>query len=120
MQRGLLSALLDSAGPLRGTLVERIITQGVSLDTLLADDAALTAFVMQSVGGTWHPSGTCRMGTAHDPLAVTAPDGSVFDVEGLTVCDASLMPSIPCANTNVPTIMIAERIADMLRGRQGE
>ncbi|WP_126876141.1 GMC family oxidoreductase [Paraburkholderia kururiensis] len=120
MQRGVLSALLDSAGPLRGTLVEHIITQGVSLDTLLADDAALTAFVMQSVGGTWHPSGTCRMGTAHDPLAVTAPDGSVFDVEGLTVCDASLMPSIPCANTNVPTIMIAERIADMLRARQGE
>ncbi|GLU32951.1 GMC family oxidoreductase N-terminal domain-containing protein [Trinickia caryophylli] len=116
-QRGALSALLDVAGPLRGALIARVITQGISLDALLADDAALTEFVIRSVGGTWHPSGTCRMGAPNDPLAVTAPDGTVYGVEGLTVCDASLMPSIPCANTNVPTIMIAERIADMLRGR---
>jgi 5-(hydroxymethyl)furfural/furfural oxidase len=117
MQRGALSVLLDMAGPLRGTLIERVVTQGISLETLLADDAALTEFVMRSVGGTWHPSGTCRMGPADDPLAVTAPDGSVHGVEGLYVCDASLMPSIPCANTNVPTVMLAERIADVLRGR---
>lgn len=117
VQRGALSALLDIAGPLRGALIERVVTEGISLDRLLADDAALTEFVMRSVGGTWHPSGTCRMGSASDALAVTAPDGSVYGVEGLYVCDASLMPSIPCANTNVPTIMIAERIADLLRGR---
>lgn len=117
IQRGTLSALLDLAGPLRATLIERVVTQGVSLDTLLRDDAALTEFVVRSVGGTWHPSGTCRMGSTVDPLAVTAPDGAVHGVDGLYVCDASLMPSIPCANTNVPTIMIAERIADMLRGR---
>ncbi len=113
-QRGALSGLLDAAGPLRGTLIERVVTQGVSLDSLLADDAALTEFVTRSVGGTWHPSGTCRMGAAGDALAVTGPDGAVHGVDALTVCDASLMPSIPCANTNVPTIMIAERIADML------
>ena len=71
---------------------------------------------MRSVGGTWHPSGTCRMGAANDPLAVTDSRGAVYGVEGLHVCDASLMPSIPCANTNVPTIMIAERVADALRG----
>lgn len=115
VQRGALSALLDIAGPLRATLIEQVITQGIALDALLADDAALTAFVKQSVGGTWHPAGTCRMGAADDPLSVTGPDGAVHGVEALYVCDASLMPSIPCANTNVPTIMIAERIADMLR-----
>ncbi|HYS64717.1 MAG TPA: GMC oxidoreductase [Paraburkholderia sp.] len=117
LQRGMLSALLDIAGPLRAWLVRRVVTQGVTLDDLLADDHALTRFVTRSVGGTWHPSGTCRMGAADDPLAVCDARGAVYGVDGLYVCDASLMPSIPCANTNVPTIMIAERIADMLRGR---
>ncbi|TBU79713.1 sorbosone dehydrogenase [Pseudomonas daroniae] len=115
LQRGALSLLLDIAGPLRKTLVHGLVTRGVTLDELLADDAALTDFVQRNVGGTWHPSGTCRMGRADDPLAVTGGDGRVIDVEGLRVCDASLMPSIPCANTNVPTIMIAERIADLIR-----
>ncbi|WP_433695582.1 GMC family oxidoreductase [Paraburkholderia phenoliruptrix] len=117
LQRGALSALLDIAGPLRASLVRRVVTQGVTLDQLLADDTALTQFVTRSVGGTWHPSGTCRMGAADDPLAVTDACGAVYGVDGLHVGDASLMPSIPCANTNVPTIMIAERIADLLRGR---
>ena len=76
----------------------------------------MTQFVTRSVGGTWHPSGTCKMGAPDDPLAVTDARGAVYGVERLYVCDASLMPSIPCANTNVPTIMIAERIADLLRG----
>lgn len=116
VQRGALSALLDIAGPLRGPLIEHVVTQGVTIDELLEDDHAMTAFVKRSVGGTWHPSGTCRMGASSDPLAVTDARGAIYGVEGLHVCDASLMPSIPCANTNVPTIMIAERVADMLRG----
>ena len=115
VQRGALSLLLDIAGPLRRLLVHGLITQGVTLEKLLADDAALTAFVQRNVGGTWHPSGTCRMGRGDDPLAVTTGDGRVIGVTGLRVCDASLMPSIPCANTNVPTIMIAERIADLIK-----
>ncbi|CAH2926316.1 MAG: Oxidoreductase, GMC family [uncultured Paraburkholderia sp.] len=56
LQRGALSALLDIAGPLRASLVRRVVTQGVTLDQLLADDTALTQFVTRSVGGTWHPS----------------------------------------------------------------
>ena len=115
IQRGALSAMLDMAGPLRAALVHSAITLGTTMDGLLADDPALTAFVRQHVGGTWHPSGTCRMGAADDPMAVTSPSGKVYGTEGLRVCDASLMPSIPCANTNIPTIMIAERIADMIR-----
>ena len=114
IQRGALSAMLDMAGPLRAALVHSAITLGTTMDGLLADDPALTAFVRQHVGGTWHPSGTCRMGAADDPMAVTSPSGKVYGTEGLRVCDASLMPSIPCANTNIPTIMIAERIADMI------
>lgn len=115
LQRGVLSLLLDIAGPLRGWVVRGLVTQGVTLDRLLADDRALSEFVRANVGGTWHPSGTCRMGRADDPQAVTLNDGRVIGVTGLRVCDASLMPAIPCANTNVPTIMIAERIADLIK-----
>jgi 5-(hydroxymethyl)furfural/furfural oxidase len=82
---------------------------------LLKNDDALTDFVRRHVGGTWHASGTCRMGRPDDPAAVTSPSGRVHGVERLRVCDASLMPSIPCANTNIPTIMIAERIADFIK-----
>lgn len=115
VQRGALSALLDLAGPLRAALIHGLVTKGVTLRDLLSDDATLEAFVRANVGGTWHASGTCRMGAAGDPLAVTGPDGAVHGVSGLRVVDASVMPSIPCANTNLPTIMIAERIADLIK-----
>lgn len=118
LQRGVLSGMLDMAGPLRSALVHSAITLGTTMQGLLEHDAALTEFVRRHVGGTWHPSGTCRMGSAEDAMAVTSPTGRVYGVEGLRVCDASLMPSIPCANTNIPTIMIAERVADfILAGR---
>lgn len=113
IQRGTLSAALDAAGPLRAALIHGLVTQGVTLRALLADDAALEAFVRANVGGTWHASGTCRMGAGGDPRAVTGPDGAVHGVTGLSIADASVMPSIPCANTNLPTIMVAERIAAM-------
>jgi len=115
VMRGLLSGLLDIAGPLRSALIHGLVTQGVQLKRLIADDTALTDFVRRNVGGTWHPSGTCRMGRSDDPAAVTLSDGRVIGVSGLRVCDASLMPAIPCANTNVPTLMIAERIADLIK-----
>lgn len=115
LQRGALSVLLDLAGPLRAALIHGLVTQGVTLRGLLADDATLEAFVRANVGGTWHASGTARMGRPDDPLAVTGPEGAVHGVGGLRVVDASVMPSIPCANTNVPTIMIAERMADLIK-----
>lgn len=114
-QRGLLSAMLDAAGPARAALVHALVTQGTTMHGLLQDDAALTAFVRANVGVTWHASGTCRMGGEGDPAAVTSPVGRVHGVGNLRIADASLMPAIPCANTNIPTIMIAERIADFIR-----
>ncbi|MDF1750631.1 MAG: GMC family oxidoreductase N-terminal domain-containing protein [Alphaproteobacteria bacterium] len=115
LQRGTLSAMLDIAGPLRARLVHSVITLGTTLQGLLQDDEALTDFVSRHVGGTWHASGTCRMGTPDDAMAVTSPTGLVHRISGLRVCDASLMPSIPCANTNIPVIMIAERIAAFIK-----
>ncbi|MTH78446.1 GMC family oxidoreductase [Paracoccus aestuariivivens] len=115
VQRGVFSALLDCAGPLRQALIHGLVTQGVTLKALLSDEKMLEDFVRANVGGTWHASGTCRMGAAGDPDAVTGSDGAVHGMRGLHVVDASLMPSIPCANTNIPTIMLAERIADKLK-----
>ena len=51
------------------------------------------------------------MGAADDPGAVTDPSARVYGVAGLRVCDASIMPVVPCANTAFPTIMIAEKVA---------
>ena len=62
----------------------------------------------------YHPVGTCRMGHASDRYAVCDPSGRVFGFNHLLVADASLMPQIPRANTNLPTVMIGERIASFL------
>tara|TARA_R110002020_G_scaffold458434_1_gene675818 strand:+ start:9675 stop:11441 length:1767 start_codon:yes stop_codon:yes gene_type:complete len=115
VQMALFSFILDALPALRGWLIEKVVTGGYTMERLLADDAALDAYLNKSVVGVWHPVGTCRMGAGDDPMAVTDPSGRVHGVEGLRVCDASIMPSIPCANTNIPTIMVAERIADMIK-----
>ena len=115
MRRGLLAAMLDYAGPARARLIHTVITLGLEIRHLVQDDEALTEFIRASVGGVWHASGTCRMGSPDDPDAVTDSAGRVYKVDGLRVCDASLMPIIPRANTNIPTIMMAERIADLIK-----
>ena len=78
-------------------------------------DADLEACVRANAQTTYHPVGTCKMGV--DALAVVDPELRVHGVEGLRVVDASVMPTIPRGNTNAPTIAIAEKAADILRGR---
>jgi len=112
---GLAGIMLDSSSVLRRRMVRDMISDSQPLDELLADDNALEEWVGKSVGGTWHPSCTCRMGPEDDPEAVTDPAARVYGVGGLRVCDASIMPVVPRANTNIPVIMSAEKIADTIR-----
>ena len=107
--------MLAHAGPARSWLNHSVITNGLQIRHLVRDDDALTEFIRTSVGGVWHASGTCRMGSQDDPHAVTDSAGRVYKIDGLRVCDASLMPIIPRANTNTPTIMMAEKIADLIK-----
>ncbi len=118
IQLRVLSTILDYAGPLRSLIIHLLITLGISLDRLLASDEALSDFISNAVTGVWHASGTCRMGAANDPMAVTDGAGRVYGVSGLRVCDSSIMPSIPRANTNMPTLMLAERMADLIRAER--
>jgi choline dehydrogenase len=79
-------------------------------------DAQLEKFVLEVGAITQHPVGTCNMGIDRD--AVVDADLKVRGIEGLRVIDASIMPNVPGGNTNAPAIMIAEKGADLIRGRR--
>ncbi|MBS0611580.1 MAG: choline dehydrogenase [Proteobacteria bacterium] len=80
------------------------------------DDAQIDEFVKAKVESAFHPSCSCKMGAAQDPLAVVDPQTRVIGFENLRVVDSSIMPQITNGNLNAPTIMIAEKAADHIRG----
>jgi 5-(hydroxymethyl)furfural/furfural oxidase len=113
-----LGALLDLPARFRHLVIKQFLLNGTAFQDVIKDDHALADFVHRSVFGVWHPTGTCRMGDPSDPHAVVDPGGKVIGSENLYVADASVMPRLPTANTNIPTIMIAEKISDVLLSRR--
>ncbi len=109
-----LAKLLDGPAALRSYLMRTLIMEGFTLEGLLTDDEQLEAFCRKAAVGVWHASCTCRMGSDDDPMAVTDPAGRVRAVDGLRVVDASIFPVVPCANTNFPVLMTAEKCADAI------
>ncbi|HEY2274391.1 MAG TPA: choline dehydrogenase [Steroidobacteraceae bacterium] len=80
-------------------------------------DEQIDSFIRAKVESAFHPSCTCRMGRASDPLAVVDAQARVIGTQALRVVDSSIMPSITTGNLNAPTIMLAEKAADHIRGR---
>jgi 5-(hydroxymethyl)furfural/furfural oxidase len=108
-----MALLLDAVPGLRASFFQRFVAGGLSLADLLSDREVLEGYVREHVFGQWHACGTCRMGS--DPQSVVDPrDARVHGVEGLRVVDASVMPTVPRANLNIPVIMVAERFADQI------
>ncbi len=95
--------------PFRGNQVKP------SLDVNVDNDDELDGWIRATGETLYHPVGTCKMG--NDPMAVTNEHGQVHGLEGLRVVDASLMPTLITGNTNAPTIMMAEKISDHIRGK---
>ena len=83
----------------------------------LAADDALDGWIRKRVATAYHPSCTCKMGPASDPLAVVGPDLRVHGIDGLRIADASVMPAVVSANTNATCIMIGDRAADFMLGK---
>ena len=79
-------------------------------------DEAIDSFIRAKVESAYHPSCTCKMGAADDPMAVVDPHTRVIGLDGIRVVDSSIMPSITNGNLNAPTIMIAEKAADHILG----
>ena len=106
------AAFMDGPSVLRKAIIRGFVMESAGLVQALHDDEALETYIKRAAVGVWHCSCSCRMGAADDPMAVTDPQGLVYGVNGLRVVDASIFPVVPCANTNFPTMMTAEKIAD--------
>jgi choline dehydrogenase len=91
----------------------REIQPGAAVQT----DEQIDAFIRDKVESAYHPSCSCKMGRADDPMAVVNPEGKVYGLESLRVVDSSIMPSVTTGNLNAPTIMLAEKAADHIIGK---
>ena len=99
-----------------GSTYKEIVAMRVKpADSVLRDDASLNQWIRENVTTSHHISSTCKMGPGSDSMAVVDQYGKVHGVKGLRVADASILYDCPRANTNVPTMMVGERIAEFIK-----
>ena len=98
--------------PTLAKYIKREIVPGPEVQT----DAQIDAFIKAEGESAIHASCTCKMGNANDPDAVVDQNGRLHGLEGLRVVDSSIFPTLPNGNINIPTIMLAEKIADNIKG----
>ena len=113
-----LAAMLDGPDALRRTIVRWGIARGDPGPTRGTRDAWLAHTVRRHTFGMYHPAGTCRMGGAGDPGSVVDWRCRVHGTQGLSVVDASIMPRLVRGNTNVPVMMVAEHVAELVAAGQ--
>ena len=106
-----IAKLLDLVPALGGPIFATLADRRVDLAELIKDDDALAEHIRINVAGMFHVSGTCRMGAPDARDTVVDPSGRVRGIGGLRVADASIMPTLPRGNTNIPTIMLAEKLS---------
>lgn len=109
-----LGALLDGPHTLRRSMIRYGVGAQETNEATMMTDAWLRQTVGRRAFGMYHAAGSCRMGGSDDPLAVVDASGCVHGVPGLSVVDASIMPTLVRANTNLPVLMIAAKVADAM------
>ena len=116
-QRVVVAALRLARRMLHAKALDRYRERDEYPSEAVATDEDYAEFARQRGGTAWHLMGTCRMGPASDPTSVVDPELRVVGLDALRVADASIMPTMPSGNTQIPTMMIAEKAADMILGR---
>jgi len=117
-RRVLLSAMKLAQRMLRTEPMKPYFDHWICPDKDVQSDDEMLQVARERGTTTFHPMGTCRMAPRTDPTAVVDDRLRVYGIDGLRVIDASVMPMMPSANLNAPTIMIAEKASDMIRGKE--